>query len=213
MFDTANIKEDDGKVNGANPDNKVMSASAMDSVRRGIVSGIVKSLAMYLFGHCADQKQAAAKVITVLNAMRSNKDISEDEANWAYDVYYNSLRTLAYASDPECCAPCCSGAYMSWYTVLANLVDDTKVYEWSFNSQTESGLNDHEKEIIQTLRKTTNEYYEARRKFEAYFQEVNKSVLKNTIVKYGTTFQQVAPEWYKMIKSSAGLDQPVEKEG
>ena len=197
--------------------NSEMSVRAMNAVKRAIISGILRSLCTHLFNTVPDPKDQKAKYMTITNAMLASKDIDAREAKWLGEDYFSSLRHMTICGDEYAEAPCCSYDYLSWYTAIDNLMSDMQVYAWAFdrnsvNSDTgDSGLNDHEKELVERYQKVQNEYWRAKDEFENYFREVSRKSLQHFLMKYGTVLGQVDPEWYKAIARCAGITNQDEK--
>ena len=199
------VPDEDASVDNKTPSPKQMSATALESVNRGICCGVIRSLVAWLFNHEAEKDDVRKKVLTFTNAMLSNKDISDYESEYLSEGYINSLMSLNYAVDPSCSAPCCSDAYLSWYTVISNIIDDTQCWTYSFDPEKMKTLNEHERAIVTNLKELSEQYYKARDTFENYFREVNKRALARILVKYGTTLSTIAPEWYKDVCRAAGV--------
>lgn len=209
MFDKPQFDKDTSSNNNQ-PDPTKMSVTALNCVKRGILCGVVRSLGIWLCNNVPEQKDAKKKMLTFINAIRAANDLTPEECEWQYTTYFSSLQSSRYATDPDCCCEVCSSDYLSWYTVIANLIDDVNCFEWVFTPSSTEPMTEDEKKMVKELRETREAYWHARGQFENYFRKVNQQVLKDVIVKYGTTFQQIAPDWYKSVKSACGLNQPTE---
>ena len=204
------VKSEESKASVDNKPAPSMSVKAMEAVRRSIVSGMLKSFSIYIFNTYADPKEQTAKYLTLLNAMIAAGDVEPSEAHWLRSDY-DRLKTITVASDPYALDAPCMSSYLSWYTVMDNLLSDPQVYEWSFREgdNPESGktgeLNEHEALIVKTYKEAYKAYYQARDEFEKYFKDVNAAVFKQLLLKYGTTIEQVAPNWYKDVARCAGV--------
>ena len=187
-----------------------MSVAALECCKRSVICGIVKSIGLWLFNNTPDIKDAEKKMLTIINAFKSNKDLTPSECDWQYDNYFANLKSARFATDPDCCCPPCSSGYVSWYSVVSNLVDDTSCYEWTFCPSESEKLTQQENDLVARMRNAREEYYKVRNEFENYFRKVNQQALKSVVLKYGTTFQQIAPDWYKQIKDACGIGQPEE---
>lgn len=208
----------------ASVDNKTqpsMSVRAMEAVKRSIVSGMLKSFSIWIFNNVPDPKDQKAKFLTLLNAMIASGDVASTEAQWLVD-YYERQKTLTVACDELAYDAPCTSSYLSWYTVMDDMLSDPQVYEWSFREgdTEESGktgeLNEHEALLVKTYKAAYRAYCEARDAFEKYFRDVNAAVFKQLLLKYGTTIGQVAPQWYKDVARCAGVlkdDTPPPSEG
>lgn len=205
---------------GAQVDNKVkpedqMSAAAVLKARCSIAAGIVRSLVLYLNQSNIDSDKLSGKIETVLNALGSSRDINTADLNWLRSTYVPSLASLRCAVDSECpYVPVSSRPYLYWYVIIGNILDDTNTFAYIYEDSgtTSPKLNDNEKAIISSYRQAQNAYFEARRKFEDYFRKVTITALREILLRHGTMFQQVAPEWYKFVSKSAGCENAEESE-
>lgn len=205
----------------ARVDNKVkpedqMSAAAILKARCSIVTGIVRSLVLYLNQNNIDSDKLNDKVTTVINAFASSRDVSQGDLNWIRNTYVPSLASLRCAIDSDCpYVPVASRPYLYWYVIIDNILDDTETFSYIYESPDSISpkFNDNEKAIVESYRQARNAYYEARRKFEDYFRKVTITALREILLRHGTMFQQIAPEWYKFVSKSAGCDAVEESEG
>ena len=204
------VNNEEDKASVDNKNEPSMSVKAMEAVKRSIVSGMLKSFSIYIFNTYSDPKEQSAKYLTLLNAMIASGDVEPGEAHWLRSDY-DRMKTLTVASDPYACDPPCASSYLSWYTVMDNLLSDPQVYEWSFREgdNKDDGktgeLNEHEALLVKTYKEAYRAYWQAREAFEKYFKDVNAAVFKQLLLKYGTTIEQVAPSWYRDVARCAGI--------
>lgn len=204
-------KQTDNKVK---PDDQ-MSAAAILKARCSVVTGIVRSLVLYLYQNNIDSDTVENKITTVINAFASTKEIQSYDFTWLRNIYVPSLASMRCAIDSECPYVSISNqAYLYWFTIVGNTLDDTSAFEYMYESENNGPkLNDNEKSIVSSYREAQKAYYEARRKFEDYFRKVTIAALREVLLRHGTMFQQVAPDWYKYVSKSAGCDAGEESEG
>lgn len=229
MFNFKAIAEDAAKTAQVVADNaatvvnkqegKEMSNAATNAVKRGIVTGIVRSLVAYLFNTEADEKTQRAKTLTVVNAMLADGTIDAYESRWLINDYFPTLRCDQVASDKDACDAPMSSSYCGWWSIISNLLDDPQVGAWSFGccgpdgaSGEKNQLAPHEVELVESYRSIQESYWKARSAFEQYFREVVRKTLVSVLIKYATTFQQVAPTWYNDIARCAGVIKDTESE-
>lgn len=195
-------KQTDNKVK---PDDQ-MSAAAVLKSRSSVITGIVRSLVLYLYQNNIDSDIVENKITTVLNAFASTKDVQSYDLTWLRNCYVPSLASMRCAIDSECpYVASSSRAYLYWYTIIGNTLDDTSVFEYMYGTEINgSKLNDNEKSIVSSYREAQKAYHEARRKFEDHFRKVTITALREVLLRHGTMFQQVAPDWYKYVAKSAG---------
>ena len=215
MLIPTKVLRDNAQVdNTVKPENQ-MSAAAVLKARRGIVTGIIRSVCMYLYQNNIEAKVVQDKITTILNAFSSTKEIDANDYVWMRDTYIPSLSSLRCAIDSECpyVAPS-SPAYMYWWTIISNILDDTSVFEYFYEGPEQGPtqkLNDNEKAMIESYKQARNAYYSARAKFEEYFRKVTITALREVLLRHGTMFQQVAPDWYKEVSKSAGCNCPTDE--
>lgn len=212
MFNNVPGPETPAEVDNKIPSPKQMSAEALNAVGRGVCCGIIRSLVQWLYNNNADRDDIRKKIYTFVNAMRSNNDITDYEQEFLSDGYLNSIASMNYAMDADCAAPICSPSYLSWYTIMSNVIDDMKCYEFSFDGDRFKNLNEHERKLITALREASDKYYTLRNAFEEYFRDVNKRAMANILVKYGTVLSQIAPQWYKDVIAATGVIKHAEDE-
>lgn len=198
-------KQTDNKIN---PEEQ-MSAAAVLKARRSVITGIVRSLALYLYQNNIDSDDVDNKITTVINAFASTKDVNVSDLAWMRNCYVPSLASMRCAIDSECpFVSSSSHAYLYWYTIVGNALDDTSVFEYMYDSENNGPkLNDNEKSIVSSYREAYKAYHEARCRFEAYFREVIATSLREVLLRHGTMLQQVAPDWYKYVSKSAGCEE------
>lgn len=204
------VLRDEARVdNTVKPENQ-MSAAAILKARCSIATGIIRSLVLYLNQNNIDSDKLNDKITTVINAFASSRDVSPGDLTWLRNTYVPSLASLRCAIDSECpYVPVASRPYLYWYVIIDNILDDTETFSYIYENPddpTAPKLNDNEKSIIESYRQARNAYYEARHKFEDYFRKVGVTALREVLLRHGTMFQQVAPEWYKFVSKSAGCD-------
>lgn len=195
----------------ASVDNKVkpedqMSAGAIFRARLSIVTGIVKSLVLYLYQNNTDADVVKDKINAVINAFTASKDIHASDLNWIRDTYVPSLASMRCAIDPESpYVPVSSNSYIYWFTIVKDALDNTSVFNYIYDSESvHDKLNDNERALINSYIEAQKAYFKARNEFEEYFRKVISTALKELLLRHGTTLQQIAPKWYGHVSKSAG---------
>lgn len=179
-----------------------MSASALEAVQRSVLSGVVKSMAIYCLRNNLEQSKVKAKIVTLVNAMRAAEDISEEDQTWMSTHWLDSIFQNNH-QDPSCCCSCYDYATVDWYIILDNICNDQKADEWCFGDTDK--LSEKESAIVNKLRAARSAYYEAQHDFDEYFRSCTKEAVINVLRKYATTMAQIAPEWYKLASEISGL--------
>lgn len=209
MLIPTKVLRDEKEIDSTVKPDEQMSAAAVLKARKAIITGIIRSVCVYLYQNNIETKAVSDKVSTILNAFLSTKEISSGDYNWLRDSYLPSLASLRCAIDSECpyVSPS-SFAYMYWWTIISNLLDDTSVFSYFYeeNNPNEPKMNDNEKAIIQSFSQARDAYYKARNQYEQYFRKVTITALREILLRHGTMFQQVAPNWYKEVAKSAGCN-------
>lgn len=201
------LREEARVDNRVNPEEQ-MSAAAVLKARGSVIIGIVRSLALYLNQNNIDSDSVENKITTVINAFAATKDVSAGDLSWIRNTYVPSLASMRCAIDSECPHVASSSqAYLYWYTIVGNILDDITVFEYMYDSGSSGPkLNDNEKSIISSYHEAQKAYHEARSKFEDYFRKVTLTSLREVLLRHGTMLQQVAPDWYKYVSKSAGCN-------
>lgn len=201
------LREEARVDNRVNPEEQ-MSAAAVLKARCSVIIGIVRSLALYLNQNNIDSDSVEKKITTVINAFAATKDVSAGDLSWIRSTYVPSLASMRCAIDSECPHVASSSqAYLYWYTIVGNILDDITVFEYMYDSGSSGPkLNDNEKSIISSYHEAQRAYHEARSKFEDYFRKVTLTSLREVLLRHGTMLQQVAPDWYKYVSKSAGCN-------
>lgn len=206
LIPTKVLRDENSVDNKVKPEDQ-MSAAAIIKSRCSIITGILRSLILYLYQNNIDSDKVTDKINAVVNAFASTKDIPPYDLNWIRNTYLPSLSSMRCAIDSECpYVSISSKPYLYWYTIIGNILDDYSIFNYIYdtNSDTAPKFNDNEKALIQSYRAAQDAYFEARRKFEDYFRKVTITALRDLLLRHGTTLQQVAPEWYGYVSRSAG---------
>lgn len=201
----ANITDvTDSRANEDEKKDKTVSEEAVKIAERSIRTGLIRSLAVYLFARTGEEKEVHNKIMTFVNALRSNNDIDADEAE-CMEKFYISLRSLQFAVDPNCAAPVCDDGYGLWYTIISSLFDDKYCSESLYYSADKKKCTDYEYEIMQAYREAQEAYWKARDAIQQHYRRTLLEAGKRTVLKYATTLNQIAPLWYKTVIKAAGL--------
>ena len=179
---------------------KDMSAKMRDSITYSVVTGMMHSIAAFLVGSLSDKSEAEKKLKVVANALVAGGDIPHVEVDWMTSNYIREIQRIdAYANMPTC-----TDSYSSWYMALSALFDEDSVRTKWFDTN-QQGYTEEEVEIINEYNAAMSAMYKARDRFVNYVANLNKFVLNQMLLKYGTTLQQTVPEWYKRVLSCAGV--------
>lgn len=182
-----------------------ISVAAITAAKISVYNGLTNSLANYLYNNNSDKDAIKAKIITVINQFRSANDISVDEQRWLSATAAAEIARQSMAMDPECATAIGSYAYLSWYSVISNLINNDSLNCYAFSDSILTSLTEKERAIVTGFRAAREKYYEAESKFREYFREVIIQTLKDAMLRHGTMFAQVAPEWYTMLADSIGI--------
>lgn len=179
---------------------KDMSAKMRDSITNSVITGMMHSIAAFLVGSLADKTEAEKKLKVIANAIVAGGDINSNEVDWLTSDYIRSIQRI------DACAnmPTCTDAYSSWYMALGALFDEDQVRNKWFDIN-QPGYTEEEVEIVSEYNAAMDAMYKARERFTNYVANLNKFVLNQTLLKYGTTLQQTVPEWYKKVLGCAGV--------
>ena len=188
-------------VNGEKAEKQQMSDKMRQSVSYGIINGVVRSIAAYLVSTDSDQDEVVKKLTSVVNAMIASGDLHSFDRDWFTKSVIRDIRTASSVANYNCC----SSDYSLWYTCLTAMFDDDNIRSKWFNVQ-DGGYNPEEMEIISAYNEARSKYYKESSRFCSYISKTNRTVLNSILLKYGTIFQQVVPEWYKKILKCYGAE-------
>jgi len=178
---------------------KNMSVTMREAISGGVVTGLMQSIATYLVGTMSDTEEIEKKLKVVANAFVAGKDLRSEDISYMTTDYVRYIRNAqAVENMPVCCE-----AYASWYQAISSLFDDDRVRNKWFDLSA-TGYTNEEREIISGYNQAQAEYWKAQNRFTNYVSNLNRFVMNQLLMKYGTTLQQTVPDWYKRILKCAG---------
>lgn len=192
--DSATTKQDPAKD---------MSERMRENVRYGIVSGILLSITSFLSGKTSSNDEVRAKLKSVVNAFVSGDDVSSGEKDWLIENFIERAKKLPCMSE-DCYYGYSVGEYFTWYAAINAIFNDDNLRNRYFN-ESDKQLTQKEREMIGKYNRARSAFYAAENEWTEYMAGVNKLVMNQLLLKYGTIFQQVVPEWYKKVLRVAGV--------
>ena len=147
LIPTKVLRDENSVDNKVKPEDQ-MSAAAIIKSRCSIITGILRSLVLYLYQNNIDSDKVTDKINAVVNAFASTKDIPPYDLTWIRNTYLPSLSSMRCAVDSECpYVAISSKPYLYWYTIIGNILDDYSIFNYIYDTDSDTApkFNDNEK--------------------------------------------------------------------